>query len=113
VRPRAAGAARDRSLVRAEADAESLLVEAAGGGAIRGAESRPLVASLESDWDNVHLICSDGLPRRVSDQRVEERLGAMTSARQACEVLLQDALDDGGADNVTMIVARTVRRDLA
>ncbi len=80
---------------------------------IGGSESRPNVASLESDWDNIHLICSDGLSRHVPDERIKERLGAMTSARQACEALLQDALDDGGTDNVTMIVARTVRRDLA
>jgi serine/threonine protein phosphatase PrpC len=34
----------------------------------------------------------------------------MTSARQVCEALLQDALDDGGTDNVTIIVGRTVGR---
>ena len=30
------------------------------------------------------------------------------SARQACEDLLRDALDAGGTDNVTIIVARTI-----
>lgn len=79
---------------------------------IGGSESRPAVASLQNDWDNVHLICSDGLTRHVSDERIGERLATMTSAKQACEDLLQDALDGGGTDNVTMIIARTIRRDL-
>jgi serine/threonine protein phosphatase PrpC len=35
----------------------------------------------------------------------------MTSARQAAEQLLQDALDGGGSDNITIIVARTVPTD--
>jgi len=80
---------------------------------IGGSESKPVVTSFTSDWDNVHLMCSDGLTRHVSDQRIRERLSAMTSAKQACEALLQDALDDGGKDNITMIVARTCRRDPA
>jgi serine/threonine protein phosphatase PrpC len=35
----------------------------------------------------------------------------MTSARQVCEQLLQDALDGGGTDNITIIVGRLVRND--
>jgi hypothetical protein len=33
----------------------------------------------------------------------------LKSARQACEALLQDALDDGGTDNITLIIGRTIR----
>ena len=32
----------------------------------------------------------------------------MTSAKQAAEQLLQEALDGGGTDNITIIVGRTV-----
>jgi len=35
----------------------------------------------------------------------------MRSARQACEDLLQDALDGGGTDNITIIVGRAVSKD--
>jgi protein phosphatase len=56
------------------------------------------------------LLCSDGLTRHVSDDRIRDRLRAMTSARQVCEDLLQDALDDGGTDNITILVGRTVRK---
>ena len=42
---------------------------------------------------------------------IAERLAGMTSAREACEGLLQDALDGGGTDNITIIVGRAVSRD--
>ncbi len=79
--------------------------------AIGGSQTAPVVTRLQSDWRNVHLLCSDGLTKHVSDERIAERLAAMTSAKQVCEGLLQDALDDGGTDNVTIIVGRAVRKD--
>lgn len=79
--------------------------------AIGGEQSSPVVTGVQNDWGMVHLICSDGLTRHVSDERIRERLLAMTSARNACEMLLQDALDGGGRDNITIIVGRTMRRD--
>ncbi|HUO53036.1 MAG TPA: PP2C family serine/threonine-protein phosphatase, partial [Gemmatimonadaceae bacterium] len=79
--------------------------------AIGGDQTAPVVTRFPSDWKNVHLACSDGLTKHVSDERIRERLAGMTSARQACEALLQDALDGGGSDNITVLIARTVRRD--
>jgi len=77
---------------------------------IGGSESVPAVRRIESGWGHVHMLCSDGLTKHVSDDRIRERLSAMTSARQACEGLLQDALDGGGTDNVTIIVGRAVEK---
>ena len=37
----------------------------------------------------------------------------MTSAQQACETLLEDALDGGGKDNITIIVGRAVASEPA
>jgi PPM family protein phosphatase len=76
--------------------------------AIGGEQTAPVVTRLKADWRNVHLLCSDGLTKHVPDERIAERLAAMTSARQACELLLEDALDGGGSDNVTIIVRRLV-----
>ena len=75
---------------------------------IGGQESTPVVTRIERDWGDVILLCSDGLTKHVSDQRISERIAALTSARQLAEDLLQDALDDGGSDNITIIVGRTV-----
>ena len=66
--------------------------------------AEPVVTRLQADWRNVHLLCSDGLTKHVSDEKIAERLRTMTSSKQVCEQLLQDALDAGGTDNITIIV---------
>jgi serine/threonine protein phosphatase PrpC len=73
--------------------------------------AEPVVTRLQADWSNIHLLCSDGLTKHVSDERIAERLASMTSAKQVCEQLLQDALDDGGTDNITIIVGRQMPKD--
>jgi protein phosphatase len=78
--------------------------------AIGGQQTAPVVTRLPSDWEAVHLICSDGLTKHVSDEQITRRLGSMTSARQVAEQLLQDALDGGGTDNISIIVGRVVAR---
>lgn len=75
-----------------------------------GGQTAPVVTRLTAGWENVHLICSDGLTKHVSDARIAERLANMTSAREACEGLLEDALEGGGTDNITIIVGRAVPR---
>ena len=72
--------------------------------AIGGQAATPVVTRLKSEWNYVHLLCSDGLTKHVSDARIAERLQAMTSCREGCEQLLQDALDGGGSDNITIII---------
>ena len=79
--------------------------------AIGGDKAAPVVTHLRADWGNVHLLCSDGLTKHVSDERIAGCLATMTSAKQACESLLQDALDGGGTDNITIIVRRVVPRE--
>lgn len=77
--------------------------------AIGGAQSTPVVTGVQNDWGMVHLLCSDGLTRHVSDERIADRLRNMTSARAVCEQLLDDALDGGGRDNITIVVGRTMK----
>lgn len=77
--------------------------------AIGGSQTNPVVTRIDQDRGTVHLLCSDGLTKHVPDARIKERLLHMTSAREVCEQLLQDALDGGGTDNITLIVGR-VRR---
>jgi protein phosphatase len=75
---------------------------------IGGRQTAPVVTRFDLAWDTVVLLCSDGLTKHVSDQRIGERLRSMSSAKQVCEDLLQDALDDGGSDNISLIVRRAV-----
>lgn len=78
---------------------------------IGGHQTAPVVTRLPSAWGTVHLLCSDGLTRHVLDSRIAERLGAMQSAQQVAEELVQDALDGGGSDNITVVVVRAVAKD--
>lgn len=78
--------------------------------AIGGGEAAPVVTSFDMELDAVGLLCSDGLTRHVPDARIRDRLRTMTSAQQACEALLQDALDGGGTDNITIVVGRAKKR---
>jgi serine/threonine protein phosphatase PrpC len=77
--------------------------------AIGGQETEPVVTRVDLAWGHVLLLCSDGLTRHVPDERIREVLTAMTSARQACDTLLREALDGGGTDNITIVVGRALR----
>jgi serine/threonine protein phosphatase PrpC len=79
--------------------------------AIGADNSDPVVTRLRGDWGHVHLLCSDGLTRHVTDDRIAEVLGSMTNSKQACEQLLQEALDGGGTDNITIIIGRAVPKE--
>jgi protein phosphatase len=56
------------------------------------------------DGDRV-LLCSDGLTDLVDDTTITSILREATRSSDACERLVQRALDNGGRDNVTVIVA--------
>ena len=57
-----------------------------------------------ADGDTV-LLCTDGLTKHVSDGRIAEIL-ASRSAEAAAHALIDAALDGGGTDNVTVVVAK-------
>ena len=56
------------------------------------------------DGDRV-LLCSDGLTDRVADDAIAKTLSETESSKDACAELVRLALDSGGRDNVTVIVA--------
>ena len=79
--------------------------------AIGSDEAIPVVTRMRSEWGIVHLLCTDGLTKHVSDERIAECLRTMTSSKQVCEQLLQETLDAGATDNITLIVGRAIKRD--
>jgi protein phosphatase len=69
-------------------------------------------ADVEVDTDRIQLedgdrllLCSDGLTDLVDDESIASILLETTRSSDACEKLVQRALDAGGRDNVTVIVA--------
>ncbi len=54
--------------------------------------------------DHQILLCSDGLTSEVGEIELREALIGDLSEQQKVDVLIQSALDNGGADNVTVVV---------
>jgi PPM family protein phosphatase len=58
-----------------------------------------------NDGDRL-LLCSDGLNEMVDDASIARILSGQDDARAAAQQLLEEALNHGGKDNVTVIVAQ-------
>ena len=52
------------------------------------------------------LLCTDGLTEMVKEPQIAAILGANETSAAACRALVAQALDAGGKDNVTVLVAR-------
>jgi protein phosphatase len=60
---------------------------------------------LLADGDQL-LLCTDGLTDMVSAATIEAGLRDSPSSEAACRFLVDKALESGGRDNVTIVVAR-------
>ena len=58
-----------------------------------------------SDGDQL-LLCSDGMSDMATDDAIAGTLGRAGSAADACRALVDLALEGGGKDNVTVVLAR-------
>ena len=56
------------------------------------------------DGDRI-LLCSDGLTDLVEDDAITNTLAGSPASSDACAELMRQALDGGGRDNITVIVA--------
>ncbi|HET9947856.1 MAG TPA: protein phosphatase 2C domain-containing protein [Longimicrobiales bacterium] len=66
---------------------------------------RPALGSHELRPGDRLLVCSDGLPRVVSDDEIAKVVSGAPDERAACERLVALANERGGPDNVTVLVA--------
>jgi protein phosphatase len=71
---------------------------------------KPQVGKHELQFGDYLLLCSDGLHGMVNEERIRQLLLAPSSAPEAAQQLVQAALDGGGEDNVTVVVARCQAR---
>jgi protein phosphatase len=56
------------------------------------------------------LICTDGLTDMVGDTSIAECIDQQGTAQAACDALVGIALEAGGRDNVTTVLARAKSR---
>lgn len=61
---------------------------------------------LDLQLNDVILLCTDGLTDMVSDQTILQLITSETSMQKSCEQLVQRALDNGGRDNITVVLSR-------
>jgi PPM family protein phosphatase len=107
---------RDHTLAQSLADAGKIPPESVGmhssrhilvnfaGGPRRGIE--PEIRTLElKDGDRI-LLCTDGLTGMVTDPEIIAVLQEHVDPEPAAQALIEKALDHGGRDNVTALIAR-------
>ncbi len=52
------------------------------------------------------LLCSDGLTDMTDDEKIADLLGRESRSDEACRLLVDSALANGGRDNITVVLAR-------
>jgi len=52
------------------------------------------------------LLCSDGLTRMVPDQHLSDTIAHLREPQRICDHLIAVANENGGADNVTVVIVR-------
>ena len=57
------------------------------------------------DGDRI-LLCSDGLTKELNDAEIRSYLTRTETPQKICDALLAQALDRGGRDNVTIVLAQ-------
>jgi protein phosphatase len=78
--------------------------------ALGGSEATPQTRTVEILWGDVMLLCTDGLTKHVTDAEIEAELLQIRSSEESCRKLVQLALERGGTDNVTVVIARVKHR---
>lgn len=74
--------------------------------AVGGSQMTPSLGLVDLRPGDVLLLCSDGLTKHVTDERIALILGQPWTAGQMCVQLRDDALAGGGTDNISIVVAR-------
>lgn len=69
-------------------------------------KDRPDVYHIRLRPGDQLLLCTDGLTDMVSENLIAECIDGAPNAQAACDALVRLALDAGGKDNVTAVLAR-------
>lgn len=66
-----------------------------------------VVNPIDAESKDICMLCSDGLTDMVSDEKIQEILGKEVSLKEKAEELQECALENGGRDNVTILLIET------
>lgn len=114
---------KDQSLVQQLIDAQQISAEEAETHTLKnvilqalGAQNEiyPVSARLTPNQDDVLLLCSDGLSNKVSAANMQQCIvDHVENLEQACARLVKEANENGGEDNITLIIAKLTGDSLA
>ncbi|MEO5860123.1 MAG: protein phosphatase 2C domain-containing protein [Pyrinomonadaceae bacterium] len=113
---------KDQSLVQQLIDAQQISAEEAESHTLKnvilqalGAQNEiyPVSARLTPCRNDVLLICSDGLSNKVSAASMQNHVSSnIEQLELACAGLVREANENGGEDNITVILARLLGDEL-
>jgi protein phosphatase len=113
---------KDQSLVQQLIDAQQISAEEAETHTLKnvilqalGAQNEiyPVSARVEPHQNDVFLLCSDGLSNKVSAANMQRIvLENLEQLEQGCAELVKEANENGGEDNITVILAKFTGENL-
>jgi protein phosphatase len=71
-----------------------------------GADAHPVVTSVRLNPSVTTFLCTDGLTKHLSEEHIGRTLASVASSEEVCRRLVNDALDAGGSDNITVVCVR-------
>lgn len=96
----------DRGAIKA-ADADRSPLKHVLSSAIGAADASPVVSRVDvSERGCILLFCTDGLTKHVSDDEIADLCAKELSSEGLARTLLELALERGGSDNITIVIAR-------
>lgn len=72
---------------------------------VRG-DVRPAVSTSDIHVDDRLILCSDGIHGVIPEPRIAEILATVADVTECLEALVQAALEAGGSDNITVVLAK-------
>lgn len=113
---------KDQSLVQQLIDAQQISAEEAETHTLKnvilqalGAQNEiyPVSARVSPCKEDVFLLCSDGLSNKVTASEMQQLvLDNLGDLKNACAQLVTLANENGGEDNITVVIARFIGDDL-
>ena len=77
--------------------------------AVGAQDMTPAVSALTLEQGDALVLCTDGLTKHVTEQQIATVLQRMSNSETGCRQLVELALEGGGRDNVTVVVANALK----
>lgn len=79
-----------------------------------GAQSEISIATgkIRLCRNDILLLCSDGISGKLRSEKIKDIISKSKNINAACKELVNQALEGGGEDNITVVIARFRGKDL-